>query len=201
VIRRGPSPTDARLVAVAVHGRDEDPATMVELLVDPLGLADVAWVLPAAPERSWYPERFSAPLADNQPDLDHALATLDSIAAELADAGVPPERIVWAGFSQGAGLVTQWVADHPERWGGLLAFTGGLLGPAGTAMWIAPVLDGMPAYFGVGNADAWMPLWRVDETVAAFEEAGAEVTLDVFDDAEHTIRTAEIDRARTLLGG
>lgn len=198
-LTHGPAPAEARAVVVGVHRRDGDPAGLQERLGPLTASADVAWVLPAAPGRTWYPERFTAALADNQPALDASLATLSVLADELAAAGVAPGRIVWAGFSQGACLVTQWVAEHPQRWGGLLAFSGGLIGPPGTAMWVPPVLDGMPAYFGVGTDDPWVPRWRVDETAAAFDEAGAAVTVDVFDDADHTVRPAELARAAAAL--
>lgn len=197
LVTRGPAPQDADLVVVAVHGRNQSPAYMVEHLIDRVEVARVAWLLPAAAQQSWYPQGFLAPFEQNQPGLDHTRAAMDAVLASLD--GIDRRRIVWAGFSQGACTVCDVIERHPDRWGGVLAFTGGLIGPPGTAMWLPDLLDGMPAYFGVGEVDEWVPLWRVEETAEAFRAAGADVTLDVFADREHVIREAEIERARTLL--
>ena len=123
----GPSPDDALVVVVAVHGRGQSPQYLREHLVERLDDPDICWLLPAAHDHVWYPAGFMAPAADNQPGIDHSLEAIDRIALSLAHR--PDERIVWAGFSQGACLVSEWVARHPRRWGALLAFTGGRLGP------------------------------------------------------------------------
>ncbi|MGD9701956.1 MAG: alpha/beta hydrolase [Acidimicrobiia bacterium] len=197
VERFGPAPADAAAVVVAVHGRGQAPAYLREHLVAPVGRADIAWLLPAAAGQTWYPLGFLAPLADNQPALDHAIAAIAAIDSELA--GLDQRRIVWAGFSQGACLVTEYLARHPRRAGGLLALTGGMIGPEGTVLTVAGSFDGMPAYFGVGDADDWVPLWRVQESADAYRAAGADVTVEVFPGLPHEISPREIDHARALL--
>lgn len=204
--RLGPSPADAALTVIAVHGRGQQPAYLVEHLVRPVlgelqvGGEEIAWVLPAAHEGAWYPKGFMSPLAENHPQLGHALEVLDRLVDDLH--GVPPGRIAWAGFSQGACLVTEWVARHPRRWAALLAFTGGRIGPAGIPLAIDADggFDAMPAYFGTGAHDEWVPTPRVRDTVAAFRDAGAATTLDVFEDTAHEIRRAEIEQASRILG-
>jgi len=200
VVRHGPPIASARLVVVAVHGRGQAPQYMLDNLAARLDIDDIHWVLPCAHGGSWYPLGFMAPLHDNQPLLDHALATLDQVAASIHD--VPSERVVWAGFSQGACLASEWVARHPRRWAGLLAFTGGRIGPGGTDLSVPQAngrFDGMPAYFGAGAHDQWVPLDRVERTAAAYRSAGANVSVDVFDDDLHEIRPAEITRALSVL--
>lgn len=190
------------IVVVAVHGRGQQPAYMVEHFLNRVTGATegpVAWLLPVADGNTWYPTGFLAPVEQNQPHLDHALEALDSLAARLADADIPPERIVWSGFSQGACLVSEWVARNPWRWGGLIAFTGGRIGPSGTDLTIRGSFDGMPAYFGVGEVDEWVPEPRVTATAEAFRAAGADVIEDVFPDHVHEISTPEIARAVALL--
>jgi phospholipase/carboxylesterase len=203
VERRGPPPADAALVVVALHGRNQSPGYMVENLVDPLaadhGRDDIAWLLPAAPGGTWYPNRFLSPLADNQPALDDALAALTGVEAELA--GRDPRSVVWCGFSQGACLVSEHLARRPRRWGGLLALTGGMIGPRGTELNVAGSFAGMPAYFGVGDSDDWVPVWRVEETAHAYRRAGAVVELDVFAGRPHEISRTELVRAARLLAG
>ena len=91
----------ARRVAVLVHGRTQDPTYMLEHLVLPIDDPDVAYVLPAATGGSWYPGRYFEPRIVNEPELGHALEAAEAAIAALLDAGVPPQRIVIAGFSQG----------------------------------------------------------------------------------------------------
>lgn len=205
MVTRGPAPSDADVVVVAVHGRGQSPDFMVEHLVRHLDESSTCCILPAAHENTWYPLGFLAPTADNEPRLGQALEVLDRVAAMLAD--VPPARIVWAGFSQGACLVSEWVARHPRRWGGLAALTGGRIGPVGTDLSIVSSdaggggLAGMPAYFGVGDPDEWVPVHRVHDTAAAYRAAGAQVTVEVFPRKPHEISAAEVERVRALVDG
>ena len=197
VERLGPAPADAAVVVVAVHGRAQSPAYLREHLVAPIGRSDIAWLLPAAADQSWYPLGFLAPLADNQPSLDHALAAMAAIDDELS--GLDQRRVVWAGFSQGACLITEYLARHPRRTGGVIALTGGMIGPPETTLTVAGSFDGTPVYFGTGDPDDWVPVWRVSETAAAYRAAGADVTLEIFPGRAHEIGGPELDHARTLL--
>lgn len=203
ITTRGPAPAEADVVVVAVHGRGQSPDFMIEHLVRHLDAPGTCWILPAAHENTWYPLGFLAPLADNEPRLAQALEVLDHVAASIAD--VPSDRVVWAGFSQGACLVSEWVARHPRRWGGLAALTGGRIGPPGTDLSIATPeaagegLVGMPAYFGVGDPDEWVPVHRVHDTAAAYRAAGAHVTVEVFPGRPHEISAAEVERVRSLV--
>ena len=69
-----------------------------------LAAAGVRCVLPAAAGNTWYPQRFTAPLAENEPWLTYAL--------EALDAHVDGDSAL-IGFSQGACLVLEYVARHP----------------------------------------------------------------------------------------
>ena len=206
VMALGPTPAYAiaggGIVVVAVHGRGQEPAYMVDNLIDrvaPALTGPVAWQLPVAADNTWYPTGFLAPFEQNQPSLDGALAALDAMAARLLADDIPEDRIVWAGFSQGACLVSEWVARHPRRWGGLMAFTGGRIGPSGTDLTVHGSFAGMPSYFGVGEVDEWVPEPRVTATAEAYRAAGADVTEDVFAEHVHEISDAEIVRAIALL--
>jgi phospholipase/carboxylesterase len=199
----GPPVAAARRVAVVVHGREQDPEYMVEHLVARLDAPDVAFVLPAAAERSWYPARYFDPREANEPWLGHALAAL-----EAAIGDVEPERVVLAGFSQGACLVADLlgakpgsllpsggVARAPRPFAGAAILTGALIGPhpepAG--------LDGVPVFMESSRYDEWVALDDVEATAKALEAAGARVELQVSDDREHRIRDAAVAGVRALL--
>lgn len=199
--RIGASVDEARLVVVLLHGRDQDPGYMEEHVVRRVGDTSLAWLAPAAPDRTWYPQRFLAPIEDNQPWLGQADDRLHRLTEALGRAGVADERILWCGFSQGACLACHHVARAPRRWAGLVAFTGGLIGPPGTAFRLDAGFAGMPAYFSTGEADDWVPADRVRETGEAFAAAGADVTVDIVPDRDHEISHAELTRARPLFSG
>jgi predicted esterase len=186
----GPPVAGARRIAVVVHGREQDPEYMLEHLVARLDAPDVAFVLPAAAERSWYPARYFEPREANEPWLGHALAAL-----EAAIGGVEPERVVLAGFSQGACLVADLLARAPRRFAGAAILTGAVIGahpePAG--------LDGVPVFMESSRYDEWVALDDVEATAKCFEAAGARVTLEVSDDREHRIRDAAVAGVRALL--
>ncbi|MEM6457579.1 MAG: hypothetical protein AAF772_21000, partial [Acidobacteriota bacterium] len=84
---------------------------------------------PQADAGTWYPQRFIAPRAANEPFLSGALAAVDRAVGSLVDGGLARERIVLAGFSQGACLALEYAARHAGHYGAVLAFTGGLIGP------------------------------------------------------------------------
>lgn len=187
----GPPVGEARRVALVVHGRDQDPAYMVEHLVGPLGLPDVAFVLPAADGGTWYPGRFNAPRAANEPRLGHALEAL-----EAAIADVPPERLVLAGFSQGGCLVADLIARRPRPYAGAAVLTGALIGDEVAA---PEPLGGLPVFMETSRYDGWVALEYVKATHQRLEAAGARVELEVSEDREHRIRAGAVAGVRALL--
>ena len=106
---------------------------------------DVAYVLPAASGGSWYPGRFHEPRIANEPQLGQALEAAETAIAEVLAAGVPPERVVLAGFSQGGCLVAELIARAPRPYAGAALLTGALIGPADEMARPGP-LDGLPVF-------------------------------------------------------
>ncbi len=137
----------ARVVLILLHGRGasaDDILTLHDLLDAP-GLAVIA---PQAAGAAWYPERFIAPIQANEPYLSSALRRIEEVTAEIRAAGIPSARIVLGGFSQGACLACEFVIRNPQRWGGLIAFSGGYIGPLGETRPPTGSLQGMPAFLG-----------------------------------------------------
>ncbi|MGH8981200.1 MAG: alpha/beta hydrolase [Acidimicrobiales bacterium] len=187
------------MTLVVVHGRDQDPAYMEEHFVEPLERPDLAYVVPAADARSWYPVSFLAPRSENEPRLGHALDRMDALRRELESTGVDRTTIVWVGFSQGACLVTEYVARAPYRFGALVALTGGLIGPDVASLSRPHQKRGMPVLFGTSDVDPFVPLARVEATAELFLEAGAEVDVAVYPGATHEIVADEILRSRLVV--
>jgi predicted esterase len=195
VARRGPDPAQARAVVVLLHGRGRDTADVLAL-ADRIGDPDVAYLAPAARDNTWYPQSFLAPIAENEPYLSSALGVVDALVR-----GFDAERLVLGGFSQGACLAAEYALRHPRRYGGLLLYTGGAIGPPGTTWPPRGSFAGTPAYLGTSDPDAWVPVERVRETVDLLRAQDAEVTLEVFPGMDHLVNDAEIAAGRDLIRG
>lgn len=194
----GAAPERAAAAMILVHGRGGTAAGILTLAGE-MGRDDVAYLAPQAAGGVWYPQRFLAPLAANEPGLSSALRVLAEILAELSAAGIPPERTVLAGFSQGACLALEFAARHARRYGAVIAFTGALLGPAGSERTFPGGFEGTPALLGSSVPDAHVPWERVRESAALLERMGAEVDLRGYPGMPHTINDEEIAAARRLL--
>ena len=191
---RGPAPDQARAVCVLLHGRGRSPEDVLGL-AERMALDDVAFVAPAAADSSWWPGSFLAPFSENEPWLSSALGAVDALLHTLGDLS----RVVLGGFSQGACLAAEYALRHPAGFGGLLLYTGGFCGPAGTPAPQVDAFESTPVYLGTSDPDGWVPVWRVRETAAAFSALGASVTLDVFEGMEHIVNDEEIAAGRALL--
>jgi phospholipase/carboxylesterase len=189
----------APLALVMVHGRSLNADYMREHVVSRLDRTDLAHILPEAHHSTWYPESFLRPIEENQPRLDWALERLDDVRQLLAEAGVEDHRIVWLGFSQGACLVSEYVARSSRRFGAMVCFTGGLIGQTEPDLTRPCAVDGLPALFATSDIDEFVPLWRVQETAAIYRTAGAAVELSVNPGAAHEIVDDAMERCRALL--
>ena len=194
------TPVDrARGVVVLAHGRNAGPENILDL-VPRLNVPDLAYLAPAAANRTWYPYSFMAEREKNEPSLSSALALFEETVVDLLARGIDERRIYLAGFSQGACLTSEFAARHPRRYGGVIAFTGGLIGAPGTT-WedVERSFDGMPAFFGSSDVDAHVPESRVHETAEVYTRMGADVTIRIYPSMGHLVNEDEIQEARKIL--
>jgi predicted esterase len=183
---------------ILVHGRGAAPANILEL-ADALFHPDFTYLAPAAAGNTWYPYSFMADIPANEPGISSGLAVLDGLVHKVAGAGVPVERIVLAGFSQGACLMSEYAVRHARRYGGILAFSGGLIGPPGTVWPGEGDFEGTPAFFGCSDADAHVPRSRVDESAQVLASMGAKVAKRIYPGMGHLINGDEITFARSVV--
>lgn len=199
VLKSGHKPAGAALAVVLLHGRGGSAEDILSLSQE-FDRPDVAWLAPQAAGRSWYPYSFLTPIEQNEPWLTSALNQVRQTVESLTREGIARERIVIAGFSQGACLASEFVARNAAGYGGLIAFTGGLIGPPGTEFRYAGGLAGTPAFFGAGDPDAHVPWQRVQESASVLAAMGAEVVLRRYPGMGHTISREEIAEAKRLIG-
>src|SRR5688572_11892052 len=130
VLYDGASLADASAVALLLHGRGGSGEDMLALGRKFLpSEPSVAFVAPQAAGGTWYPQRFFAPLPQNEPYLTSAIGVIAEVIEELLARGISREHIVLVGFSQGACLGLEFVARHPHRYGGIAGLSGALIGP------------------------------------------------------------------------
>ena len=183
---------------IMVHGRGASARDIISL-ADHLSVDNFTLIAPQATNHTWYPYSFLAPQNQNQPSLGNALEQLDEILEMAERAGVKSEKIFFLGFSQGACLALEFVARNAKRYGGVIAFTGGLIGDRITEENYEGSFEGTEIYIGTSDPDPHVPINRVKETEIVLKKMGAKVKVDIFPNMGHTIIQEEIDNAIRIL--
>lgn len=190
--------SEAKKAIIMLHGRGANAESIMSL-ASQLNLSDAAILAPQATNNSWYPYSFLAPLEDNQPALDSALKLIDDVVEQILSAGIPKNKLYFLGFSQGACLALEYTARHAADYGGVIAFTGGLIGEVLNPDKYSGDFVHTPVFITTGNPDPHVPLTRVQESVDILEKLNAEVSLRVYNGRPHTIQSQEIDLANKLV--
>ncbi len=198
VLTGGAAPEEAKAAAILLHGRGATAQDIMSLAAE-LGRDDVAYLAPQARGGSWYPLSFLAPIDANEPGLSSALRVLGRLCDRVAKADIPPERTLLLGFSQGACLTLEFAARNARRYGGIVALTGGLIGPPGAPRDYPGEFQGTPVLLGSSIPDPHVPWERVEETARVFERCGATVDLRGYPGMPHTVNGEELELARAML--
>ena len=188
----------ARAAMLMAHGRGasaEDILTLSDQLAQP----GFAYFAPQAAENTWYPNRFLVPLADNEPWLSSALSFVEEVLAEIINAGIPMERVMLLGFSQGACLALEFAARNAKRYGGVVGLSGALIGPDEMPRNYTGSLAGTPVFLGCSDVDFHVPKERVDQTAEVLRRLGGEVTERLYPNMDHSVNQDEIDFVRGMM--
>jgi phospholipase/carboxylesterase len=198
IIKAGSPANEAKAALIFIHGRGGTAQNILSLAQD-LDVESFALYAPQATHQSWYPYSFMAPDKQNQPALSSALEVLQQVVEQVIADGIPASKIYFLGFSQGACLTLEYIGRNATRYGGAVAFTGGLIGEQLTLNNYTGDFKNTPVLITTSNPDMHVPLSRVQESVNVLQEHGANVTLKVYDGKPHTITLEEVDLARQLL--
>jgi predicted esterase len=190
----------ARAAMLMLHGRGARAEDII-MFADVLAMPGYAFLAPEAPGSAWYPNSFLAPLSSNEPYLSSALQRIESLLAGIQAQGIPLERTVLLGFSQGACLALEYTVRHASagRYGGVVGWSGGLIGPEGTAWDYPGSLDGTPVFLGCSATDPHIPRARVDLSAEVLGGKGARVTERIYPGLGHTVNQDEVDFVRELM--
>jgi len=198
IITAGKYISEAKKVLVMLHGRGGNALEFLSL-ANHLEVSDFALFAPQATNSSWYPHSFLAAPAINEPWLSSALEILNDLLEEIKSKGITSENIYFTGFSQGACLTAEFITRNASRFGGVVLFTGGVIGNKIYAENYKGDFAGTPVFIGTGNPDIHVPIERVNETTKIMEKMNATVTIKVYDNRPHSISQDEIKTANKLI--
>lgn len=191
MMHRGTSLQEAEKVGILVHGRGST-AQQILGLADYLNLTGFALLAPEAPGNTWYPYSFMAPISQNQPHLDRALDQIDQVVASCIAQGKSKAQLYFIGFSQGACLTLEYTTRNATSYGGIIAFTGGLIGEKLDPAKYKGDFAQTPLFIGASHKDMHVPLSRIEESEQLLQSMNANVHKAIFPDNYHTIREDEI---------
>ncbi len=192
-------PLDRAMVAmIMIHGRGATAESILSL-ADVLAQPGFAYLAPQAAGYTWYPNTFLAPIASNEPGLSSGLAVIANLFDTLAGAGIPAERTMLLGFSQGACLSLEFTARNARRYGGVAGLSGGLIGPDGTPRGYAGSLTGTPIFLGCSDIDPHIPKGRVELSAEVLQKMGGVVTTRLYPGMGHLVNQDEIEFVRGMM--
>ena len=198
VRRTGETLERAVAAMVLVHGRGAT-AESILTLAEELAVPGFAYLAPQAAGNTWYPFSFLSPIERNEPGISSGLAAIADVLATVERASVPMERAMLLGFSQGACLASEYAARHARRYGGVVALSGGLIGPDGTPRDYPGSLDGTPVFLGCGVPDPHIPESRVRESADVLRRLGGEVTMRLYPGTGHTVNADEAEFVQGMM--
>lgn len=189
---------NAKAALIMIHGRGAS-ADDIMRLASRLNVKDMALYAPQATNNSWYPYSFMAPVQENEPALSSALDVINQVVEQAIADGISADKIYFLGFSQGACLTLEYIARNAKRFGGAVAFTGGLIGEKLELKNYTGDFAGTPVLITTGDPDMHVPLSRVNESVDVLKGLNANVTLKVYKGRPHTISFEELSLANEYI--
>lgn len=198
IIRAGKKIEEASKALIMVHGRG-GTADDILGLANYLPVSDFALLAPQATNNTWYPYSFLAPPRENEPWLSSALALLKEVVADVKAKGIAEENIYFLGFSQGACLTLEFVTRNAATYGGVAAFTGGLIGDKIYDENYKGDFGSTPVFIGTSDPDPHVPVERVNDTAGILLKMNAGVTKKIYKNMGHTITQDEINVVNEII--
>lgn len=190
--------SEASKVLILLHGRGARASDILSL-AQYFELSNFAVLAPQATNNTWYPYSFIAPVEQNEPWLTSAVDLLKDIVQDVVTAGIDKSNIYMMGFSQGACLTLEFATRNATRWGGIAAFTGGLIGDRIHRENYSGNFDNTPVFIGTSDPDIHVPVERVYASGNILREMGADVTEKIYANMGHTIIQDEIEHVNKLI--
>lgn len=194
VLHQGPSITESSKALILLHGRGGTAQGMLEIANK---LCDNQFYIaaPQAANGTWYPYSFMTEEKLNEPYLSSSIQSIKDLIDQTATL-IPNNQIYVIGFSQGACLALEISSRFATKYGGIIAFTGGLMGPLLDEKKYQGNFKGTNVFISNGDQDPYIPLIRSEQSKELMEKLGAQVTLNVYKNRPHIITEDEINFVR-----
>ena len=191
IVEQGLPLNKASKALILLHGRGGTAMDILGLAQD---FCDQTFYIaaPQATNNSWYPYSFMAEEKTNEPWLSSALKFVERLIDETSH-HIPRSQIYIMGFSQGACMALEVTTRHAAHYGGVIAFTGGLIGSILNEEKYHGNFEGTKVFIGNSDRDPHVPLIRSEQTKDIMKKLGADVTLKVYQGMGHTINDDEIN--------
>lgn len=174
-IETGPNPTAA---IIWLHGLGASGNDFVPIVreLDLSGCPPIRFIFPHAPTmpvtinngyvmRSWYDIRASdLVVREDEAGVRKSQAAVEALIAQQKELGIPAERIVVAGFSQGCAMTLQTGLRHPEKLGGLLCLSGYVPLHTTLSAEAHAANRSTPIFLAHGTADTVIPIFRAEQS-------------------------------------
>ena len=201
-IETAPSPTAAVIWMHGLGASGDDFAAIVPEL-DLRGCAPIRFVFPHAPVMpvtinngfempAWY-DIFAPDLVrrEDAEGIARSELAIEALIAHEVARGIPAQRIVLAGFSQGCAMTLHTGLRHPQRLAGLIALSGYLPLIGSLAAERHEANADTPIFMAHGTADPVVVLPRAEESRAALEALGYRVQWHTYP-MPHSVHPREI---------
>ena len=199
IAQAGPNLKDAKAAMIMIHGRGASAESIIGLANEFDHKDQITFLAPQASGFTWYPYSFMAPKEQNQPGLNSGLQAIFDLVVKAENEGIFKENIFILGFSQGACLATEFVARHPDKYAGVIALSGGLIGDKVDESNYEGNIEGTPVFLGCSDVDPHIPKERVNETEEVFFALGANVTKKLYKGMGHLVNEDEIAEIQKML--
>ncbi|MDT0647810.1 dienelactone hydrolase family protein [Zunongwangia sp. F260] len=197
ITERGVALQEAEHAIILLHGRGASAEDILPLAKE-FSIKNCYLAAPQATHSTWYPTSFMAEEEANEPWLSSAVDVVKRLIDETAE-HIPLNKIYVMGFSQGACLTLEVATRYANEYGGIVAFTGGLIGKELKTERYNGNFNGTKVFIGSGDKDPHVPLSRIKESKEILEKMGASVQMEIYPDRPHTITMDEINKVNKLL--
>jgi phospholipase/carboxylesterase len=198
IVEAGVLLSKAKKALIMLHGRGASAADILSLHSH-LPVDDFYIVAPQATNNTWYPYSFMSPLQQNEPWLSSAIAMVKNSVEDVVKAGIPSNKIFLLGFSQGACLTLEFATRYAQKWGGVIALTGGLIGDKIYIDHYSGDFAGTRVLMTNSQNDPHVPLLRSEDSKKLLEKMGASVSLKIYPNRPHTILNEELEEVSGIL--
>ena len=202
-IETTPNPTAS---VIWLHGLGADGNDFVPIVreLDLSGCPGIRFVFPHAPTmpvtinngyvmRAWY-DILGTDLAkrEDEAGLRKSQAMVEQLIAHEKARGIPSDKIVLAGFSQGCAMTLQTGLRHPEKLAGLLCLSGYLPLHAVVPDERHSANHDTPIFLVHGRSDPVIPIDRAEKSRDILQSLGYNVEWHAYN-MTHSVCAEEID--------